>query len=85
MSLIILTQGEVLEKSVRDYTRNDGTVVQYYNIRLGDRNKCESQGLSVPKEVFNQIKEGDNVQLKGVAGGVGRDRWWAFNEVVGKK
>lgn len=85
MSLVILTQGEVIEKSVRDYTRSDGTVTQYYNIRIGDRNLCDSQGITVPQDLFNAVKEGDHVQLKGVAGGIGRDKWWDFKELVGKK
>lgn len=85
MSLIILTQGEVIEKSVKDFTKNDGTVIQYYNIRLGDRKSCECQGISVPKDVFNAVKEGENIQLKGVAGGIGNNRWWAFKELVNKK
>ena len=82
MSLVILTQSEVIEKSVKDYTRPDGTVTQFYNVKLGNREKCESQTISVPKDLYLQLKEGETVKLKGLCGGVGNEKWFSFKELV---
>lgn len=82
MSLTIITQAEVIEKSIKDYRRSDGTVVQYYNVKLGDRKACESQTISVTQDLFNQLKEGEEVRLKGLVGGVGNDKWFSFKELI---
>lgn len=82
MSLSIVSQAEVIEKSSRDYKKDDGTIITYYNLKLGDRKVCESQTVSVSKELFDQVKEGETVKLKGLVGGVGNDKWFSFKELL---
>ena len=82
MSLSIVAQAEVIEKTTRDYRKDDGTTTTYYNIKLGDRKLCESQTVSVSQELFNAVKEGETVKLKGLVGGVGNQKWFTFKELI---
>ncbi len=82
MAITIVTQGEVVEKTSKEYTRADGNKTVYYNVKIGDRDKCESQVLSVPAEVFNACKEKEVIKLKGSCGGFGSEKWFSFNEII---
>ena len=82
MSLIIVTQGKVVSKNCKDYTKDDGTTTTYYNLKIGNVETCDSQVISVPEEVYNKVNESDQVQLKGVAGGIGKNKWWDFKELI---
>lgn len=84
MSLVIVTQAKVIEKIEKPYTRQDGTTTTYYNLKLGDFARCESQTISVDKSIYDQVSEGQDIKLKGLAGGVGNSKWFSFNELIKK-
>lgn len=81
MSIPIQTKIKVLTKYVNDYTKQDGTVVHYYNIQfLTDSGRAET--LPVNQEVFDKCEIGNEYQLAGSCGGVGKEKWFSFNKVV---
>lgn len=76
MSLVIVTQGKVISK-----WSNESNGKTYYNLKIGDVKECESQTIGVPADVFNAVKEGQDVKLKGSCGGL-NPKWWSFRELL---
>lgn len=82
MSLVILTRGKVIEKKFKDYEKQDGTKIRYYNIKIGNPDKCESQTITVDKDIYEAVKEGEEIKLEGLCGGINKDMWYSFKKLL---
>ena len=83
MGMPIITEGIVVSKTANDRTKDDGTKVTYYNIKLGNE-KYDSQVIGVPQEVYDQVSEGQKIQLGGEFGGL-KNKYWKFDRLIAKK
>lgn len=82
MGLPIVTQGRVVDKSTSSGTDRNGNSVVWYNLKLFDLRKdhYDSQIIGVPKEVFDSVKIGEDVQLAGEFGGL-KTKYWKFDSL----
>ena len=81
MSIPIQTKIKVLTKYVNDYTKQDGTMIHYYNVQfISPSGRVET--LPVTEEVYNAVENDKEYQLAGSCGGMGREKWFTFNKVV---
>lgn len=81
MSIPIQTKVKVLTKYVNDYTKQDGTIIHYYNLQfIAPSGRVET--IPVSEEVFNSVEPDKEYQLAGSCGGIGREKWFSFNKVV---
>lgn len=81
MSIPIQTKIKVLTKYVNDYTKQDGTVIHYYNLQfIAPNGRAET--LPVNEEVYNSVECDKEYQLAGSCGGMGKEKWFNFNKVV---
>ena len=77
----IITHGIVASKSSNDATNKFGEKVTYYNIELGKKGTFTSQLIGVPKEVYDAVKEGEEIQLAGEFGGL-KNKYWKFDKLI---
>lgn len=81
MSIPIQTKIKVLTKYVNDYTKQDGSMIHYYNVQfIGSNGRVET--LPVSEEVFNKVEPENEYQLSGSCGGMGKEKWFKFDKVV---
>lgn len=81
MSIPIQTKIKVLTKYVNDYTKQDGSIVHFYNLQfISDSGRVET--LPCTEEVFNKVEPDNEYQLGGKCGGMGSQRWFSFDKVV---
>lgn len=84
MGMPIITHGLVKKKSSNDGTNRNGERVTYYNLQLVDSKTYDSQLIGVPKDVYDQVSEGQEIQLGGEFGGL-KNKYWKFDKLIGKK
>lgn len=81
MSIPIQTKIKVLTKYVNDYTKQDGSIIHYYNLQfISPNGRVET--LPVNEEVYNKCEPDNEYQLSGSCGGIGKEKWFSFNKVV---
>lgn len=82
MGMPCFTKVIILEKTAKDQLNKFGERVTYYNLKVASKEKqYESQLIGVPKEVYDQVKEGNEYQLKGEFGGL-KTKYWKFDKVI---
>lgn len=72
----------VIEKTTRDYQRNDGTVKTYYNLRVGGFGWGLT--LDVKKDLFEKVKEGEEYNFVGKVEGIGNNQYWYVSDIYKK-
>lgn len=83
MGMPIITHGVVASKSSNDGTNRYGEKVTYYNIELGKKGTFTSQLIGVPKEVYDAVEVGQDIQLGGEFGGL-KNKYWKFDTLIKK-
>lgn len=78
----IVTQALVMDKDSKQGKDRNGFDVTYYNVKLGDPDKCESQLIGVPKEVYDQVEVNKINRFAGQFGGL-KTKWWKFDKWLG--
>ena len=83
MSLPILTKVYVIEKEKGSFDADDGKKIDYFNLTvIENKEDYYPMKITVPEEVFNQIKEKEEVKLKGIIGKKDGKKYWSFKEVI---
>lgn len=70
----------VLEKSEKDVECKDGKTRHYYNAKMGSAD-YENITFSLKEDVYNKIKEKDQVIFQGHFGGLAK-QFWAIDKIV---
>ena len=78
----IVTQALVMDKSVSNGKDRNGFDCTWYNVKLGDPDKCESQLIGVPQEVYDKVEVGKINRFGGSFGGL-KTKWWKFDKHLG--
>lgn len=79
----IVTQAEVIDKNTNSGKDRNGFDVTYYNLKLADREKCETQLIGVPADVYEQVEVGKIYRFGGSFGGL-KTKWWKFDQFLGE-
>ena len=82
MGLPIVTQGKVVDKSTSNGVDRNGNNTVYYNLKIFDvrPDHYDSQIIGVPKDVYDAVKIGEDVQLAGEFGGL-KNKYWKFDRL----
>lgn len=81
----VMTKARVLEKWSKDSTRKDGTPVTYYNVKIADPVNFSNDTVSVSKEVFDNVENGQDVCLYGRVDRYGQTTVLRFTEIFSSK
>lgn len=81
----VMTKVRVLRKWSKDVTKDDGTKVTYYNVKVADPVEYDSEILSVTKELYDSLHEEQDVCIYGSINRFGMRTVVQFTELFNSK